>query len=203
MIACMPMRKPVQIPDKPTPNVADGSGPAGQAAAVGEAARAGRIGLFTLELRRTAEVPGVVRHWCAHEAAMLLAARASLPLAFDEPWTPGNPWIVWRLLSANNRELARGVGSYRTADDARMAASVVVARAAEAVPTLVFDPERHHGWSASIEGVPVMIAPSWHQSRRTNRLNLDKALMTLRRADVGGAAATIGGGTRARGSLTV
>lgn len=193
-----PMRNVADIQDT-TPTGASNREAEGAADVGADPGRAGRIGFFVYDHRGSGELPAVVRHWHDHERAMLAAARGGTPTLGSPPaWRLGAPWTVWRLLSANNRELARGVGVQPSMEAARRAAAAVIARAPDAVPTFVFDPDRAHGWCVTIDGQPVLIAPSWHQSRRTNRLNLDKALVTLHSADVNGTAAVIGQMARVR-----
>jgi hypothetical protein len=160
--------------------------------------RTGRIAFFVHERVATRGVPPLIGHWLQHEQAMLAALRAPRTVPPSTGWKPGSASVVWRLLSGNNREVGRGVGVYPTIAAARAVAERAVAEAEFAEALLAFDRESAHGWCLRLDGVPMVIAPGWHRSRRTNQLNLDTVRATLGRADVNEVATALGGSSRGR-----
>ncbi|WP_157372252.1 hypothetical protein [Arthrobacter sp. Soil736] len=100
---------------------------------------------------------------------------------------------VWRLISGNQRELARGVGIFT--DYARAAAHAGSIR--DAAPrlsiTLVKHPgTRSLGWYASIGSRPVMMTPAWHRTARDRDRSVATALQALGGAKILAAAAQHG-----------
>jgi hypothetical protein len=127
--------------------------------------------------------------WDAHERLVL----ASVP---REPRTalPGNnstgnnsnsawnnsTWIVWRLLSGNNRELARGIGVHSSSASARAEAQRTIDHVDKLEALTVFAGNHgEHAWVLHLEGEPMLISPRWHRSRRTNRDNLGVAVAAI------------------------
>lgn len=165
------------------------------------AVRGGRIGFFAHDLQPGLDLPPVVRKWLDHERTILAAAS---PRTVDagrpsDDRLAGSPWIVWRLLSGNNREIGRGVGVHDSLTAARRAVERAVVNADRFTSTYVFDRRSSHGWCLHLDGVPIMVSPLWHRSRRVNRLNLDTVRLTLGRAEVNAVATQLGGSTRNRG----
>lgn len=154
--------------------------------------RSGRIGFFAHEPQSGPEPPPVVRKWLDHEQTILAALQASGQASATTEWSPGDPWVVWRLLSGNNREIGRGVGVYRSLDSARAAAERVMSGADRFEATYVFDRHVSHGWCLRLDSTPVVVSPLWHRSRRVNRLNLETVRLTLGRAEVNDVATQLG-----------
>ena len=123
--------------------------------------------------------------WDAHERAVLTLLQGELAPANPDV---SQPWIVWRLLSANNRELGRGVGSFPSPSIARAAVERVIGRADLLESASAFAMDRgQHAWALRLAEDFVVIAPRWHRSRRANRENLTIAIDSLRHARLGSA----------------
>lgn len=160
--------------------------------AVGTLNRTGRVAFFTHESRR--DVPPAIEKWQLHETSVLTNLTTPVrlvPLATVRG--SSRAWVVWRLLSGNNREIGRGVGAHATLESARRAAELAVASADGAEALLAFDRKSAHAWCLQFDATPLIIAPAWHRSRRTNRLNLEIVRATLGRADLNGAVTALDG----------
>lgn len=140
--------------------------------------RAGpRAVLFEGTSSRTASTRA---RWDAHERAVLTLLQGE-PVSTTK--VVDQPWIVWRLLSANNRELGRGVGAFTCSSSARAAVERVIGRADQLESASAFALDRgQHAWALRLDDDFVVIAPRWHRSRRANRENLTIALDSLRHA---------------------
>ena len=140
--------------------------------------RAGpRAVLFEGSSSRTASTRA---RWDTHERGVLTLLRGELVSATGEV---AEPWIVWRLLSANNRELGRGVGAFPSSSAARAAVERVIGRADQLDSASAFALDRgQHAWALRLADDFVVIAPRWHRSRRANRENLTIAIESLRHA---------------------
>ncbi|WP_166791687.1 hypothetical protein [Cryobacterium frigoriphilum] len=94
--------------------------------------------------------------------------------------------MIWQLLSANNRELARSADIY--ADFASARASAV--RAAEAVATrgnvtLVSDDRRGaYGWYVEVDQIPEVVCARWYVAERERRHAVDLSLASLPLAQI-------------------
>ncbi len=118
--------------------------------------------------------------WDAHERGVLTLLQGELVSITLEV---AQPWIVWRLLSANNRELGRGVGAFASSANARSAVERVIGLADQLESASAFALDRgQHAWALRLEDDFVVIAPRWHRSRRANRENLTIAIESLRHA---------------------
>jgi len=87
---------------------------------------------------------------------------------------------VWQLVSANNRQLARGIGVHESFDQARSHAKQVVDSFADLTVEFVSEPTRGgHGWFASLGGVPVMTCARWYVTERDRRQSSDLATRSI------------------------
>ena len=130
------------------------------------------------------------------------SASHSLPSAsvgfFGNPAVAKPPYFyesltVWRLISGNHRELARGVGMF--ASYARAAAHAESIR--DAAPRLTVTLVQHRGtgalgWYASLGSRPVMMTPAWHRTARDRDRSVATALQALGGAKILAAAAQHG-----------
>jgi hypothetical protein len=83
---------------------------------------------------------------------------------------PDGPVTGWRLLSENNRELARGCRFAVDPEAARALAASVAALADELEVLLVADERmRGHAWCATHEGLPVAMGARRYENRATAR----------------------------------
>lgn len=92
---------------------------------------------------------------------------------------PATGVVVWQLVSANNRELARGFGAHESFEAARAHAAMVVSE-----PDLeleqVSEPGRGvYGWFAAIGGVPVVTCARWYLTARDRRHSIDLAVRSI------------------------
>lgn len=97
-----------------------------------------------------------------------------------EPESPGESAIVWHLVSANNRMLARSAQIFRRFDDAVDRAERTVAAAALLEVSYVGDESRGmHGWLAVSGGTTVMTCARWYLSDRDRRHSIDLAVTSI------------------------
>jgi hypothetical protein len=93
--------------------------------------------------------------------------------------------VVWQLVSANNRQLARGVEVYNTFEDARSSVGDVIASGAELTVDLVSEAGRGvYGWYASLAGKPVATCARWYVTDRDRRHSIELALRSITVATV-------------------
>lgn len=110
--------------------------------------------------------------WRAHTAS-IISLDAPAPVTAHE-------LVVWQLVSANNRELARGFGVHASFDLARASAAHVVAAEGTLVAELVNESARGvYGWYASLGGVPAVTCARWYVSDRDRRQSMNLALASL------------------------
>jgi len=84
--------------------------------------------------------------------------------------------LVWQLVSANNRQLARGVDVHESFELARTHASRVVDSGAELSIEFVSEAGRGvYGWYASLDEIPVMTCARWYLTDRDRRHSADLA----------------------------
>jgi hypothetical protein len=111
-----------------------------------------------------------LKPWIAHTASVLSAAANVIAAPSPTAASDGDGSAVWHLVSANNRELARGVGIHPTFVLARKHAERVVALGDRIVVEPVSEPARGvYGWYASIDGEPVMTCARWYVTDRDRR----------------------------------
>ncbi len=119
-----------------------------------------------------------LKPWIAHASSVLSADSRSMPAA--TPGTSGEGSAVWHLVSANNRELARGVGVHATFEQARTHAERVVAAGSNLVIEPVSEPARGvYGWYASVDGEPVMTCARWYVTDRDRRHSAELAARSI------------------------
>jgi hypothetical protein len=93
--------------------------------------------------------------------------------------------VVWQLVSANNRQLARGVEVYETFEQARASVGTVVSAGAELTIDLVSEAGRGvYGWYASLGGKPVATCARWYVTDRDRRNSIDLAMRSISLATV-------------------
>ena len=110
--------------------------------------------------------------WLSH-AASINSAASSSPL-------PTHELVVWHLVSANNRELARGFGVHASFDEARAIAASLVSAKGTLVAELVNESARGvYGWYASLDGVPAVTCARWYASDRDCKQSMKLALQSL------------------------
>lgn len=92
----------------------------------------------------------------------------------------GDGAIVWQVVSANNRQLARGVVVHDTYESARATAAGVVADALALEVTLVSEESRGVlGWFASLPDGPVIMGARWYATQRDRRYAIELALRSV------------------------
>jgi len=111
--------------------------------------------------------------WVAHATRVI----GDRPVASASPASStGEGRVVWQLVSANNRQLARGVGVHESFEHARTHASRVVDSGAELSIEFVSEAGRGvYGWYASLDGIPVMTCARWYLTDRDRRHSADLA----------------------------
>lgn len=88
--------------------------------------------------------------------------------------------IVWHLVSANNRMLARSAHIFQNVDAAQTRAQSVVANATCLDVDLVGDESRGmHGWLARLDDSPVMTCARWYLSDRERRHSIELATASI------------------------
>lgn len=109
--------------------------------------------------------------------------QAAAPLMLRQTGKPPNfneTFIVWRLISANHRELARGAGVFPDYAQAAARAESVRDAAANLRVTLVRRSRTGElAWHAALGGRPVVLAAAWHRSARDRDRSLATALQAL------------------------
>ena len=108
--------------------------------------------------------------WLAHVSRVVgRTARATVPVV-------GDSRVVWQLVSANNRELARSVDVYGTFEAATVGAQYVVDSSANSVIEQVSESGRGvYGWFATVDGVPLMTCARWYVTDRDRRHSIEIA----------------------------
>lgn len=105
--------------------------------------------------------------WIEHASSVmgLHATAATTPSASADDGR-----AVWQLVSANNRQLARGVGIHASFDTARQHAERVVESGSRLVVEHVSESRRGvYGWFATLDDVPVMTCARWYLTDRDRR----------------------------------
>jgi len=107
----------------------------------------------------------------------------SWPSRYDEQARsalPDGPWISWRLLGANNRELGRG--ALRYPDAARCLEAMLDLRLAVLGGRSTVGTSVHGGlwgWRIDLDGIRVAVAGRLYQRQRECRYNLTQFLAAL------------------------
>jgi hypothetical protein len=115
-----------------------------------------------------------LKPWLAH-ARRVLGEAESLR---RESSTQG--FIVWQLVSANNRQLARGIDVHETFEDAR--ATVTALSSASESLSVEYASEAGHGlygWYLKLDERPVATCARWYLTERDRRNSIDLALRSI------------------------
>lgn len=95
------------------------------------------------------------------------------------------PIVAWSLVSANNRELARGFGVYAWFEDAVADVRRVIATREQLEPRLVNDRRLGgFGWYLSSDDLPEVVCGRWYESDRDRRAGLGSARAALGVAEI-------------------
>ncbi len=104
----------------------------------------------------------------------------------DETVDPDGAAVVWHLVSANNRELARSAAVFDRFQAAEESARRAIVSAVATSVTLVSDDRRGlFGWYLSLEEVPVALCARWYLAERERRHALQLATAGLPHATLG------------------
>ena len=96
---------------------------------------------------------------------------------------PTTGTVVWQLVSANNRQLARGAVVLDTFEDAHADAARTVERHADLTIDFISEGRRGvYGWFASLDGQPVMTCSRWYVTDRDRRHSIELAQRSLANA---------------------
>lgn len=115
--------------------------------------------------------------WIAHVSRVM--GPVPLPDVATAP-TDSEDRLVWQLVSANNRQLARGVGVHTSFEAARVHAGAVVSSSEALDIELVSEAGRGmYGWFALLGGVPVMTCARWYLTDRDRRHSIELATRSV------------------------
>ena len=118
-----------------------------------------------------------LKPWMFHEASVLGAHPRPEQVVGS---TNREGSLVWQLVSANNRQLARGVGIHGTFELARLHAERVVDSGSRVVVEHVSEPLRGvYGWFATVDGEPVMTCARWYVTDRDRRHSSELAARSI------------------------
>ena len=88
--------------------------------------------------------------------------------------------VVWQLVSANNRQLARGAAVHPTFQEAHAHASAVVGSSDRLRLVLASEPGRGvYGWHATLDDQPAMTCSRWYLTERDRRYSIEVALRSI------------------------
>ena len=114
--------------------------------------------------------------WMSHTGRIM---GQSAEVALSRPHAPDGI-VVWNLVSANNRELARGLGTHETFEAAHAHASSVVDEAMRLDFQVVSEGARGvYGWFASLDDVPVMTSARWYATARDRHHSIQLATRSI------------------------
>lgn len=120
--------------------------------------------------------------WIDH-ASSVMGVRAGVPTPATS--TSDESRSVWQLVSANNRQLARGVGVHPSFDSARQHAELVVESGPRLVVEHVSESRRGvYGWFATLDDVPVMTCARWYLTDRDRRHSSELAARSITAASL-------------------
>jgi hypothetical protein len=118
--------------------------------------------------------------WVAH-AGRVIGAHQGETVATK----PSTGLVVWHLVSANNRELARGADVLDTFEGARANASAVVRAADQLSVESVSEAGRGvYGWFASLDDRPIVTCARWYVTDRDRRHSIQLALRSIAIAEL-------------------
>lgn len=108
-----------------------------------------------------------VLEWMLRSVDVLSVVAPDLPV--PQPTDPG-AIVGWRLISENNRELARSCG-FQPDEAAARAQTDLIARAVGRLDPLVVSVPRQRGtgWCLALDGVPVAMSARRYENRSTAR----------------------------------
>lgn len=125
----------------------------------------------------TSDSPKLVP-WISH-AGRILGQGATVSAEAPSTEAPDGV-VVWNLVSANNRELARGLGAHETFEAARAHAAGVVDEGADLEFEMVSEGVRGvYGWFASLSGTPVMTSARWYATARDRHQSIQLATRSI------------------------
>lgn len=117
--------------------------------------------------------------WVAHSSRVVNARGGAVATK------PPTGMVVWQLVSANNRQLARAADVLDTFEGARADASAVVAASDRLVVETVSEAGRGvYGWFATLDGRPVVTCARWYGTDRDRRHSIDLALRSMATAEL-------------------
>ena len=114
--------------------------------------------------------------WVAHARRVV----ESKPDTVATKPSEGEGVIVWQLVSANNRQLARGVDVHESFEGAHADASIAVGARSQLSIDLVSEAGRGvYGWFASLDDRPVVTCARWYFTDRDRRHSIELALKSI------------------------
>lgn len=122
-----------------------------------------------------------LRPWVAHLNRVTVSTpTVAVPLVGLESGA-----VVWQLVSANNREIARSAGVHSTFDEAAESARRAVAISAELDIELVSESTRGtYGWMARVGDSAVMTCARWYPTNRDRTTSILLAIRCLASAEL-------------------
>ena len=128
-----------------------------------------------------------LRPWMAHRGRVIdVATVRAVPTVVMTPADEGGPAeptdtvVVWQLVSANNRQLARSAHIHTSFEAATTSARSIVESAVPLTVGLISEQGRGvYGWFASIDEAPVMICARWYATERDRRHSIQLALASI------------------------
>ena len=112
--------------------------------------------------------------WATHSSRVISAGGDPVPV--ERP--TGN--VVWQLVSANNRELARGADILDSFEGSRENAQAAVDAADSIEIAMVSEGGRGvYGWFGTIDGRPVVTCARWYNNDRDRRHSIKLAITAL------------------------
>ncbi len=113
--------------------------------------------------------------WVAHSTRVI-----GEPADVAQDADSGEGLVVWQLVSANNRQLARGAEVHNTFEAAHDHAAAVVDAAARLDVSLVSEARRGvYGWFMSLDGSPSAICARWYGTDRDRRHAIELAVRSI------------------------
>ena len=110
-----------------------------------------------------------------------VANRTQTELSDDDSFAQGA--VVWHLLSANNRQLARSAKIHSSVDAAAAGARLVVEACASLIVEMVSEQVRGgYGWFARDQSEPVLVCSRWYDTSRDRSHASDLAIRSLSEA---------------------
>jgi len=98
----------------------------------------------------------------------------------DEFHPPGGAFIVWQLVTANSRPVARSIAGFASLDLAISDARRVASLASQATISLVLDqPNGLRGWVATVDDDAITTCARWYVSDRDCRNAAELAVASL------------------------